>query len=136
MPTYDPLRSVSHFGAITAHGTMDGEFFTAKFRNPAVTLYEGSGGRTALVPNQIRSGEVTWVLSQSSPTNRELSLAFAAGTIAHLTIEDLDDGSLVSGDAQIENHADIKRGGRVVGMEWKFLVPSMTIQYRPPRSNR
>lgn len=131
MPTFDPTRSVSHFGVITAAGAFEGEVFTAKFRNPAVTLYEGSGGRTALVQSQIRSGEVTWVLAHTSPTNRELSLAFAAGRRAQITIEDLDDGLLVSGaDAQIESHAEIRRGNKVVGMEWKFLVPVMTIDYQ------
>lgn len=128
MATFDPKQTVSSFGAITAQGAMDGEFFTAKFRNAQVELHVGSQGFSTYVESADQSGEVTWMLSQESPTNRELSLVFAAGLPQMLQMEDLNNGTLVTGaNARLESHADIKRGNKVVGYEWKFLVPNLVM---------
>jgi hypothetical protein len=128
MATFSPQQTVATFGAITAQGEMDGEFFTAKFRTAAIELHVGSKGFTTFVESADLTGEVTWMLSQESPTNRELSLAFAAKLPQMLQMEDLNNGTLVTGpNARIESHAEIKRGNKVVGLEWKFLVPKMTM---------
>lgn len=127
-PTFDPQSTNVTFGPITLQGAMDGEYFNAKFQEAKYELHVGSQGFTTFVKNANESGMVKYTLSQESPSNRELSLAYAAGLKAMLQMEDLNNGTLVEGpDTVISEHAEIKRGNKVVGHEWTFLVARMAI---------
>lgn len=128
MSLFDPTQTATTFGAIPVQGVMDGEFASAGFREPGVELHVGSQGFATFVINANKSGMFKLTLSQESPTNRQLSLAYAANLIAMFQIEDLADGTLVQGpETMIEKHADIKRGNKVIGMEWTFLCAKMAV---------
>ncbi len=127
-PTFDPAATNVTFGAITLQGAMDGEYFSAKFQEAKFELHVGSQGFATFIKNANESGMVKYTLSQESPSNRELSLAYAAGLKAMLQMEDLNNGTLIEGpDAVISEHAEIKRGNKVIGHEWSFLVAKMSI---------
>lgn len=124
MATLNPNDTVFTWAGIPIQGAMDNEFFTAARRNAAVMLHVGAQGFTTYVESADESGTIKAVLSMKSPTNALLSAAFNAKLVGVAQMEDLDDKTLVLGaNARIENHAEIKRGKEVVGMEWTWLVP-------------
>ncbi len=128
MATFDPQQTVVTWGPITFQGVMDGEFFSASFQENGLDLHVGSQGFATFVVNANRSGMFKVTLSQESPTNRELSLAEAAHLIQMYQMEDLNNGTLVTGpQTGIQKHAEIKRGNKVVGMEWTFLCAKLTM---------
>lgn len=128
MSRFDPTTTVTTFGTIPMQGPMDGEFTSAEFREAGVELHVGSQGFATFVINANKSGQFKVVLSQESPSNRQLSLAYAANLVAMFQIEDLADGTLVTGpETMIEKHAPVKRGNKVIGMEWTFLCAKLTM---------
>lgn len=128
MATFDPQQTVTTWGPITFQGVMDGEFFSAAFQENGMDLHVGSQGFATFVVNANRSGMFKVTLSQESPTNRELSLAEAAHLIQMYQMEDLNNGTLVTGpETAIQKHAEVKRGNKVVGMEWTFLCAKLTM---------
>jgi hypothetical protein len=128
MAIYNPQNVKTSLFRILIQGVMDGEFFTAEHREDDVELHVGSQGFTTFVENANKSGMVSFMLSQMSPTNRALSIAFAAKTIGIFQMEDLSDGTLIVGaDSRIMKHAPVKRGNKIVGLEWKILVPKLVI---------
>lgn len=128
MAVYNPQNVKTSLFSILIQGVMDGEFFTAEHREDDVDLHVGSQGFTTFVENANKSGTVSFILSQMSPTNRALSIAFAAKTIGMFQMEDLSDGTLIVGaDSRIQKHAPVKRGNKIVGLEWKILVPQLVI---------
>lgn len=128
MATFDPQQTVTTWGPITFQGVMDGEFFSAERQENAVELHVGSQGFATFVFNANQSGMFKVTLSQESPTNRELSLAHAANLIQTFQMEDLNNDTLILGpETAIQKHAPIKRGNKVIGMEWTFLCAEMTI---------
>lgn len=128
MPSYDPTLTKLTWGFLI-QGAFDGEFYTAEHQEDDVELHVGSQGFTTFVENANKSGMVTFMLSQRSPSNRLMSAAFAAKQSALVQMEDLSDGTtLVTGaNARIQKHAPIKRGNKIVAMEWKLLVPKLII---------
>jgi hypothetical protein len=128
LPTFDPQATVTTWGPITFQGVMDGEFFSAEFQEAGMSLHVGSQGFATFVVNANKSGMFKVTLSQESPTNRELSLAYAANLIQMYQMEDLNDATLVTGpETAIEKHAPVKRGNKVVGYEWTFLCAKLTM---------
>lgn len=128
MATFDPQQTVVTWGPITFQGVMDGEFFSAGFQENNMDLHVGSQGFATFVINANKSGMFKVTLSQESPTNRELSLASAANLIQMYQMEDLNNGTLVTGpETAIQKHAEIKRGNKVVGYEWTFLCAKLTM---------
>jgi len=128
MATFDPKATVTSWGPITFQGVMDGDFFTAEHAEDAVTVHVGSQGFATFVFNSNKSGTFSVILSQESPTNRELSLAHAANLIQMYQMEDLNDGTLVTGpETAIQKHAPVKRGNKIIGMEWKFICAQLTM---------
>lgn len=135
MSSYNPQNVKVSLFAIPIQGVMDGEFFTAEHREDDVELHVGSQGFTTFVENANKSGMVSFILSQKSPTNLALSIAFAAKTIGMFQMEDLSDGpspgvsgTLITGaNSRIMKHAPVKRGNKIIGLEWKVLVPKLVI---------
>lgn len=128
MPSYDPEKYISTWAGILLQGPMDGEFFTAEHQEADVMLHVGSQGFTTYVENANKSGTITYILSQKSPTNALLSAAFAAKVKGTWLSKDTTDTTAVEGaDVRIEKHAPIKRGKEIIGMEWKFLVPRLKL---------
>lgn len=128
MATFDPQATNTTWGPITFQGVMDGDFFTADFSEDQVTLHVGSQGFSTFVINANKSGMFSVILSQESPTNRELSIAAATNTVEIFQMEDLNNGTLVTGpNTMVQKHAAIKRGNKVIGMEWKFLCGRLTM---------
>lgn len=128
MATFDPQQTVTTWGPITFQGVMDGEFFSAERSENAVDIHVGSQGFATFVFNANKSGMFKVTLSQESPTNRELSLAHAANLIQMYQMEDLNDGTLVTGpETAIQKHAAVKRGNKIIGMEWTFICANMTL---------
>ena len=128
MATYDPTQTVLTWAGILIQGEMDGEHYTAEHQEDDVTLHVGSKGFSTFIENANKSGTVTVMLSQKSPTNALLSAAFAAKVSGPLFMKDLTDTTLVEGaNTRIAKHAPIKRGKDIIGMEWKFLVPKLRL---------
>jgi len=129
MPTFDPKQTASSWGPIRMQGVMDGEFAGAERQENAVDLHVGSQGFATFVFNANESGTFKITLSQESPTNRELSIAHNARVIAPFQLEDLNDGTLVIGvNTAIQKHAPVKRGNKIIGMEWTFITDQMVMQ--------
>lgn len=134
MPSYDPQQTKLTWGFLI-QGAMDGEFYTAEHKEDDVELHVGSTGFAAYVENANKSGTVKFTLSQRSPSNALLSAAFNAKVVALVQMEDLSDGPtpgtagtlVIGANARIAKHAPIKRGNKIVGMEWTLLVPNLVI---------
>lgn len=121
MASYDPTQVISTWN-FPIQGAMDGEFFNAEHQEDDVDLHVGSQGFATFVENANKSGMITITLSQHSPTNALLSAALLAKKSGTFLMKDLTDVvTLVEGqEARICKHAPIKRGNKIVGMEWKF----------------
>src|ERR1041384_2957615 len=128
MAGFNPQSTVASFGAITIQGPMDGEWLSIKYQEAGVELHVGTQGFATFVENANLSGMAKVTLSQESPTNRELSLAYAAKTKAVFQAEDLSNGTLAVGaETRISEHAEIKRGNKIVGVEWTFLIAKLEL---------
>lgn len=128
MPGYDPNQVISTW-LFPIQGAMDGEFFQAENQQNDVDLHVGSQGFASYVENADKSGMITVTLSQQSPTNALLSAAFIAKKQGTFLMKDLTDTiTIVEGkEARICKHAPIKRGNKIVGMEWKFLCKVLVL---------
>lgn len=128
MAGYDPQQVISTW-LFPIQGAMDGEFFNAEHQQNDVDLHIGAQGFGSYVENADKSGMISITLSQLSPTNVLLSAAFAAKRVGTFLMKDLTDTfTLVEGqEARIQKHAPIKRGQKIVGMEWKFLCKRLIL---------
>src|SRR4051812_22434373 len=129
MSSYDPTQSISTWAGILIQGPMDGQFFDAENQEDDTQLHVGSQGFATFVDNANKSGIVTVTLSLRSPTNAQLSAAFAARLKGPFLMTDLSDKiTKVDGaNARIAKHAPIKRGKEIIGVEWKFLCPVLKL---------
>lgn len=128
MARFDPTSTVITWGPSTAQGVMDGEYFSAERSENGMEIHVGSQGFATFVVNANESGMFKVTLSQESPTNREWSIFEAAKTIQMFQMEDLGDGALVTGpETAIQKHAPIKRGNKVIGMEWTFICARLKL---------
>lgn len=128
MPGYDPNQVISTW-LFPIQGAMDGEFFNAEHQQNDVELHIGAQGFGSFVENADKSGMITITLSQLSPTNALLSAAFLAKRVGTFLMKDLTQvTTFVEGqEARIQKHAPIKRGQKIVGMEWKFLCKRLIL---------
>jgi len=129
MATFDPRNTVSNWASIMIQAPMDGEFFNAEHQENAVELHKGSQGHGTFVINANESGIITVTLIPSSITNAQLSAAAKANLRGPWLTKELDDVTTVvtAADAMIMKHAPIKKGNKLIGMEWKFICDKLVI---------
>lgn len=129
MATFDPRKTESNWAGIAIQGAMDGEFFNAEHQENLVELHMGSQGNGTFVFNANQSGIITVTLIPSSITNAQLSAAARAKQRGPWLTKELDDVTTVVTSAQvmIMKHAPIKKGNKLIGMEWKFICEKLEL---------
>lgn len=114
-------------------GFMDGTFLEVEFDEDAVTTHVGADGTVSAVLNANQMATVTLTLTQTSPTNKELSDQIAdadadrlpAGT---MNWKDLNGNSVVDGEsAFLIKTAKIDFGKSVSGRQWRWKIPKAKI---------
>jgi hypothetical protein len=124
--TYNPQLVVATWAGILFQGEMDGEMYSLEFQEDRNTLHVGAKGHATLTRNANESAILTVMLSQTSPTNRQLSAAYAANLKGPFLMRDASEDGLTvveSEDVVIQKFTEIKRGKEHVATTWKFILP-------------
>ena len=122
--TFDPKEVAVVVGGSVIGGFADGEFIRVSRKNDAYTMVEGSDGVISRAKSNSRSGEMTIILSQTSPSNDVLSLIHAADEatnagVVPVAVKDLSGRSTyVSAFAWIRKSPDTSFGKDITNREW------------------
>lgn len=122
--TVDPAKHITTFGGIPLSGFADGTVLTAERSADSFSKVSGTDGVTSRAKSNDKSGSVTLVLAQTSPSNDILS-AFqiadektGAGVLP-LISKDLSGRTvLASANAWIRKPANATVGKDVENREW------------------
>lgn len=133
--SYDARDIVITWGEVELTGSGDGDFVTIAYNTDNVTLHKGAQGYMTAVISSDDSGRVTWVGTQSTPTNDRLS-AFAAqqrragvGLIKKpIQVKHVNGTTLASGaEAWIVKAPDTVFGADHKNREWMFEIPHLEL---------
>lgn len=128
MPAYNPTEFISSWAGIPIQGEMDGEFLDAAMTEDQTTLHKGAKGFGTFVHSANNSGTVKITLSQESPTNALLTAAAKTRKIGPWLSRSLVSATTITGaEAAIKKVADLKRGDKVIGVQWEFAVNELEI---------
>lgn len=131
--TYDPKQVVVSVGLVTIGGFADGTAIQVTRTNDAFTVVSGTDGVTSRSKSNDRSGEITFTLAQTSPSNDHLSgLALLDETlntgIVPVTIEDTNGTSkYFSSHAWVKKQPDIEFAKELTNREW--VLQAVDIDY-------
>lgn len=130
MASYSPNNIKTTWTSIIIQGPMDGQFFSAVHNKDDTELHVGADGFATYVDSSDFTGKIVVTLSQQSPTNALLSAALRNRVSGTFLMKDLSDVlTLVEGqEARIAKHAEIKRGDKILGLEWTFLCKKLILQ--------
>ncbi len=122
--TFDPKDVVVIVGGSIIGGFADGEFIRVSRSSDAYTKVTGSDGVISRSKSNDRSGEMTIILAQTSPSNDVLSLIHAADEatnagVVPVAVRDLSGRStFVSAFAWIRKSPDASFGKEITNREW------------------
>lgn len=130
MKHYDPTKVSFIFngGAIT--GFAEDSHISAERMEDHFMEYVGVLGEVSHAENANKTGEVTITLASTSPSVGILNRAANAGTIAPLSIVDMNEGGTnVAGvEARVRKPADREWGKEVGELEFTFFVADFTME--------
>lgn len=131
--TYDPAKMLLTFLGSLIDGYMDGTFITVDRDEDAFSLKVGADGEKARARNNNKAGKIVVTLMQSSPSNDILS-GYAASDeldgsgIGPIMLRDVLGTTLAScPDAYLSKVAKIERGKEILGTEWTFTCPALSV---------
>jgi hypothetical protein len=131
--TYDPRATLLAIGGNIISGFADGSFISAKRNEDTWSLVVGAFGEVTRVRNRNTSGELTFTLQASSPSNDILSALIAVdeltGTgIVPCLLKDLLGTMLVSGERTfLKKPADVEVSKDLPNREWTLIFKNMDI---------
>ena len=122
--TFDPKQVAVIIGGSVIGGFADGEFVRVSRTSDAYSKVTGTDGVISRAKSNDRSGEMTIILSQTSPSNDVLSAIHAADEatnagVVPVAIKDLSGRSTyVSAFAWIRKSPDSSFGKEITNREW------------------
>ena len=109
-------------------GFHDGTFVSAVRTGDAGAIHKGADGKGTVVWNADKSGTVTITLAQSSPSNKDLSIAAATRASGPIMIKDTKGASYTVGDlAIVGTLPTVEDGQDLSARVWVLQVDNLTI---------
>lgn len=122
--TYDPSKVAVIVGGIPISGFADGESIKVERTVDTYNKSTGLDGKTSRVKTNDKSGTITLVLAQTSPSNDTLSIQAAKDSdedVVTVTIEDVQSGSsYTSATCWIKKPANAGFSKDITNREWIF----------------
>jgi hypothetical protein len=130
---YDPARVTVVIGGTLLQGAAPGSFVTAERDSDLFTSVPGTYGDVERVKNQNKSGTITLMLQQTSPTNDLLSGFYEADEqtstgVFLMLIRDLDSTTLAAAPrCWIKKAPSIERGDSVANVTWTIATDALSV---------
>lgn len=126
--TYDPKQVTLSLSGINISGFGDGTFITiARTDNEIYKLHVGAHGESARTKNNNSTGTITFMLKQTSPSNKVLDALKNNPATFPVLVKDNSDSSMicVSAEAWVGTDPDIERGDEESMIEWVITCSDM-----------